>query len=514
MALETAPVPHERRVAVVGRLIERDLRLLRCDVAQHAPIILLHRCDRQRRLREVGLRIVEGDLELTGIQAIQDLALVDVLVLGDVDLLDDAGDVGRDADRLGVDIGIVRRHHLAASDVPVGAGNQCERQQRKHCPADGPPVRTAAAPSRARRPESRLADPAAAVVCRGAQPALRPLPRAANPMSRRRAYHILQLSEFVRRKVLTTDLNENPMAIAYGVERNSGMDRGDLANLTAFVAVADQRSFRAAATRLGVTPSALSHSMRQLEERLGVRLLHRTTRSVSATDAGQRLLNQLRPAIDQIAGALENLNQERLRPMGRLRIYATSHLVATAVVVPIWDRFLSTYPEVHLELHVGDAPIDIVAEGYDAGLGPQDRAAADMIAVRVTGPMKIAIVGAPAYFARQRTPRTPDDLARQSCIQYRLAVGGGTLVWTLVRSGKMRRISVDGRVMVNDADLATRAAVDGLGIAYTPEALAQPFLRSGQLVRVLEDWSPSFEGFFVYYPGTGRCRQVCAPSLT
>lgn len=278
------------------------------------------------------------------------------------------------------------------------------------------------------------------------------------------------------------------------------MDRGDLANLTSFVAVADQRSFRGAASRLGVTPSALSHSMRQLEERLGVRLLHRTTRSVSATDAGQRLLQQLRPALDQIADALENLNKERLRPSGRLRIYATHHLAAAAAVVPIWDRFLSTYPEVHLELRVGDAPIDIVAEGYDAGVGPQDRAAADMIAVRVTGPMRIALVGAPAYFARQRTPRTPDDLTRQSCIQYRL-VGGGTLVWQLVRSGKMRRVPVDGRVMVNDADLATRAAVDGLGIAYTPEALAEPFLRSGQLIRVLEEWSPSFEGFFIYYPG-------------
>ncbi len=278
------------------------------------------------------------------------------------------------------------------------------------------------------------------------------------------------------------------------------MDRADLANLTSFVAVADQRSFRSAASRLDVTPSALSHSMRQLEERLGVRLLHRTTRSVSATDAGERLLQQIRPAIDQIAGALENLNQERLRPLGRLRIYATSHLAATAVAVPIWDRFLSTYPEVRLELHVGDAPIDIVAQGYDAGIGPQDRAAKDMIAVRVTGPMKIALVGAPAYFARQRTPRSPDDLTHQSCIQYRLA-GGGILAWQLVRNGKMRRISVDGRVMVNDAALATRAAVDGLGIAYTPVALAEPFLRSGQLVRVLEDWSPSFEGLFVFYPG-------------
>ena len=278
------------------------------------------------------------------------------------------------------------------------------------------------------------------------------------------------------------------------------MDRGDLANLSAFVAVADQRSFRAAASRLDVTASALSHSMRQLEGRLGVRLLNRTTRSVSVTDAGQRLLEQLRPAIDQIANALENLDQARLSPVGRLRIYATSHLAAT-VVVPVWERFLSTYPEVHLELHVGDGPIDIVAKGFDAGIGSQDHAAADMIAVRAMGPTKVAIVGAPAYFARRRPPRTVDDLARHSCVQYRQTVDGRVLAWPLLRNGKTRRISVDGRVMVNDAHLATRAAVDGLGIALTPEALAEPFLRSGQLVRVLKDWSPSFEGFFVYYSG-------------
>jgi DNA-binding transcriptional LysR family regulator len=279
------------------------------------------------------------------------------------------------------------------------------------------------------------------------------------------------------------------------------MDRADLANLNAFVAVADQRSFRAAAPRLGVTPSALSHSMRQLEDRLGVRLLHRTTRSVSVTDAGRRLLDQLRPAIDQIAGALENLDQERLRPIGRLRLYATPHLAATAVIAPVWGRFLSTYPEIQLELRVGDEPIDIVAKGFDAGIGPRDRAAIDMVAVRVTGPTKVAIVGAPAYFARRRPPRTPDDLDRHSCIQYRVALDGGAYAWPLVRNGQTRRISVKGRVTVNDADLGTRAAVEGLGIALTLESLAEPFLRSGQLVRVLEDWSPSFEGFFVYYPG-------------
>jgi DNA-binding transcriptional LysR family regulator len=278
------------------------------------------------------------------------------------------------------------------------------------------------------------------------------------------------------------------------------MDRGELAELAAFVAVADLLSFRAAASRLGVTPSALSHSMRQLEERLGVRLLHRTTRSVSVTDAGRRLLDQLRPAIEQIAGALESLNQERQRPIGRLRVYAVQ-VAAAAVIAPIWGRFLSTYPEVQLELMVGEAPIDIVAKGFDAGIGPRDRAPADMIIVRVMGPMKIAVVGAPAYFTRRRPPRTPEDLARHSCVQYRIAPDGDVFVWPFARNGKSPRVSVDGRVTVNNTDLAVRAAVDGLGIAYTLESLAEPFLRSGQLVRVLEDWSPAFEGMFLYYSG-------------
>ena len=278
------------------------------------------------------------------------------------------------------------------------------------------------------------------------------------------------------------------------------MNRADLADLTAFVAVADQLSFRRAASRLGVTPSALSHSMRQLEERLGMRLLNRTTRSVSVTDAGLRLLERLRPAISEIAGALEDLNQKRQRPVGRLRIYAI-HLAASAVIAPIWGRFLSAYPEVHLELAVGEAPIDIVAKGFDAGIGPHDRVPADMIAVRVMEPLKVVVVGAPTYFARRRPPRTPDDLARHICVEYRRAADGDVLVWPFERNHKSRRVSVDGRVMVNDPDLAVRAAVDGLGIAYTIEALAEPFMRSGQLVRVLEGWSQSFEGLFLYYPG-------------
>src|SRR6195256_879222 len=162
--------------------------------------------------------------------------------------------------------------------------------------------------------------------------------------------------------MLTNAANENAIFIACGVERDSAMDRGNLADLTAFVAVADRLSFRAAASQLGVTPSALSHSMRQLEERLGVRLLNRTTRSVSVTDAGLRLLERLRPAVSQIDGALEDLNEERERPFGRLRIHA-SHLAASAVIPLVWGRFLSTYPDVHLEIHMSEAPMDDVAQG-------------------------------------------------------------------------------------------------------------------------------------------------------
>jgi DNA-binding transcriptional LysR family regulator len=278
------------------------------------------------------------------------------------------------------------------------------------------------------------------------------------------------------------------------------MNRGDLADLNAFVVVADHLSFRAASAQLGVTASALSHSMRQLEERLGVRLLHRTTRSVSLTDAGLRLLEGLRPAIEQISGALETLHQQRQRPFGRLRIHA-SPLSAPALIAPMWGRFLSTYPEVHLELWVEMRPLDIVASSFDAGIGPKYWAAADMIAVRLRGPMKVAVVGAPKYFERRRPPRTPDDLASHSCIQYRFTTDGATVPWTFERNGKTKRVSLAGGVTVNVPDLAVRAAVDGLGIAYTVETLAAPFLRTGQLIRVLEGFSPSVEPFFLFYPG-------------
>lgn len=276
------------------------------------------------------------------------------------------------------------------------------------------------------------------------------------------------------------------------------MRRGDLGDLTAFVAIADHLSFRAAALRLGITPSALSHAMRQLEERLGVRLLHRTTRSVSLTDAGLRLLERLRPAIDQITGALENLKKEQQRPFGRLRVHAL-HFAAAVAIAPVWGRFLGTYPEVHLELCVEQAVVDIVAKGFDAGIAPRDRLPPDMVAVPVTGPLKMAAVGTATYFARRRPPRTPDDLGRHSCVQFRLT-DGTVFAWPFTRNGKSRRVAVEGPVMVNDPDFALRGALAGLGIAYLPEVLVTRFLQSGELIRVLEDWSPSIEGFYLYYP--------------
>jgi DNA-binding transcriptional LysR family regulator len=277
------------------------------------------------------------------------------------------------------------------------------------------------------------------------------------------------------------------------------MRRGEFADLTAFVAIADHLSFRAAAAQLRVTPSALSHTMRQLEERLGARLLNRTTRSVSLTDAGHRLLQRLRPAVDQISTALEDLDRETGRPSGRLRLHISP--LGSCVIAQVWARFLSTYPEVEIEVQVESAAVDIVSKGFDAGIRPRDQVPSDMVAVRIGGPYKAAVVGSPQYFALQRPPRTPDDLASHSCIQYRPAVDGPLFAWPLKRDGRSRRIAVNGSVIVNNADLALRAAVDGLGLAYTMEAWALPFLRSGQLVRVLEDWSPSFEGSFLYYPG-------------
>lgn len=278
------------------------------------------------------------------------------------------------------------------------------------------------------------------------------------------------------------------------------MQRGDLSDLYTFLAISDHLSFRAAAAQLGVTSSALSHSIRQLEERLGVRLLHRTTRRVSLTDSGVRLLERLRPGMDQISNALEELKEERHRPSGRLRICGQSWAVRTAIA-PVWARFLSSYPDVHLELYLESAPIDIVAAGFDAGVAVRSRIPKEAIAVRVSNAMQIAVVASRDYLAKHSAPRTPDDLSSHRCVAYRISRDGEVLRWTFERNGKRRMISVHGSITLNDPETALQAALDGVGPVYLVDDLVQPFLKTGQLVRVLKDWSPTIEGLYLYYQG-------------
>jgi DNA-binding transcriptional LysR family regulator len=281
----------------------------------------------------------------------------------------------------------------------------------------------------------------------------------------------------------------------------------DVAALTAFIQVAELHSFRAAAARLGVTPSALSQTIRQLEERLGARLLNRNTRSVSLTDAGAGLFGQLQSAFNQIDGALEDLNRHRERPVGTLKIYATQGATAL-VIAPIWERFISTYPDVHLEVRIGHASADIVAMGFDAMVSCKAHISADMVAVPVTGPMKVALVASAAYLARHGHPQEPDELVHHRCIRYRYAPDQPLFDWLFARNGLLERINVGEQVILNSSELAVRAAIDGVGIAYTTEKQTDDFVQCGQLVKLLEEYLPSFEGLLLAYPSR---RQMSTP---
>lgn len=291
------------------------------------------------------------------------------------------------------------------------------------------------------------------------------------------------------------------------------MRGADLSDLSAFAAVAEHLSFRAAAEQLGLTPSALSHRMRQLEERVGVRLLHRTTRSVALTDAGRRLLARVNPAMEQISGAMDDLVRERETPMGKLKIHLAP-LTAEMVVAPILREFLERYPDVELELS-GPVPVtNIVEAGFDAAITVQDFIALDMTAIRVAQNIKFAVVASPAYFASRPIPQRPEDLLQHNCIRFRLPIGGSLLSWTFTQEpatrallAKTNDLPVTGNLIVGDIELLGRAAVEGVGIAYTLETATEFLVRSGHLVRVLEDWSPSLEGFSLYYPGN---RQIPA----
>lgn len=278
------------------------------------------------------------------------------------------------------------------------------------------------------------------------------------------------------------------------------MARDHFNELIAFVKVARERSFTRAAARLGVSPSALSHTVRDLEERLGIRLLTRTTRSVSPTEAGERLLRAVGPRFEEIDAALEDLTELRKKPAGTIRITASEH-AANSVLWPKLARFLPAYPDIKVELTVENALIDIVAQRYDAGVRAGEQVAKDMIAVRIAPDMRMAVVGARSYFAKRSVPKTPQALIDHDCINLRLSTHGGLYAWEFQqKGGRELRVRVEGQLVFNQTTQILTAALAGFGLAYVPEDLARPYLAKGRLKRVLEDWCPPYPGYHLYYP--------------
>lgn len=284
------------------------------------------------------------------------------------------------------------------------------------------------------------------------------------------------------------------------------MRANELAELTAFVVVAEERSFRRGAARLNLKPSTVSHSLRSLEERLGIRLLNRTTRTVAPTEAGTALLAQLGPAFQTIGSAVEGVNAFRSRPHGTLRLNVP-RLAGTVVLAPLLGAFTRAYPDVTLEITLNDGFVDIVRHGYDAGIRLGESLEQDMTAVKVAGPMRAAVIGSPAYFARTPKPHAPRDLHQHTCINRRRIAGGTLYRWEFEKGSKSLTILVDGPLILDDDQLMVDAALSGIGLAYVGEPAVTEHLASGRLVRVLEDWCPPFPGFFLYYP---RHRQASA----
>jgi len=270
-------------------------------------------------------------------------------------------------------------------------------------------------------------------------------------------------------------------------------------DLQAFLAVARERSFTRAAAKLGVSQSALSHTIRGLEERLGVRLLTRTTRSVAATHAGERLLRNVGPHFDGIDAELVALGELREKPAGTVRITCSEH-AANVILWPRLQRFLPQYPDIKVELIVDHALTDIVAERYDAGVRLGEQVAKDMVAVRIGPDMRWVVVGAPAYFARRPRPKTPQDLTAHDCINMRLPTYGGIYAWEFEKGGRDVKVRVEGQLVFNTIALRINAALAGLGLAYLPQDQVQPQLKDGRLIRVLADWCPPSAGYHLYYP--------------
>ncbi|MBZ9799329.1 LysR family transcriptional regulator [Mesorhizobium sp. ES1-4] len=277
------------------------------------------------------------------------------------------------------------------------------------------------------------------------------------------------------------------------------MPRDNLNELTAFLAVARERSFTRAAAKLGVSQSALSHTVRALEERLGVRLLTRTTRSVSPTEAGERLARTVGPRLDEIEMELAALSALREKPAGTIRITAGEHSADT-ILWPALAKFLPDYPDIRIEIIVDYGLTDIVAERYDAGVRLGEQVAQDMIAVRISPDMRMAVVGSPAYFASRPKPRAPQDLTAHNCINLRLPTYGGLYAWEFEKAGRELKVRVEGQLIFNTTGLRMNAVLAGLGLAYLPEDEVTAHLADGRLVRVLADWCPPFPGYHLYYP--------------
>jgi len=277
------------------------------------------------------------------------------------------------------------------------------------------------------------------------------------------------------------------------------MELDDLNVLAAFLAVAEERSFTRAAKRVGVSRSALSHAVRGLEERLGVRLLSRTTRSVAPTDAGERLIGRLRPALGDVTSVLDEIVGLRDRPAGRVRL-VVSPLAATMVLAPKLGAFAHAYPDVVVDVTTtNEMRMDLVAGHFDAGIHLGEFIERDMIAVRVSADQRAAIVGAPQYFLAHPKPKSPRDLTKHRCLNFRHGADE-TYRWEFDKGKQSLAVAVDGPLVVDDVQLLIRAAIDGIGLTFLMEEHAAPYLANRQLVRVLEDWCEPFAGYFLYYP--------------
>jgi DNA-binding transcriptional LysR family regulator len=275
------------------------------------------------------------------------------------------------------------------------------------------------------------------------------------------------------------------------------MQRGHLDDLLAFVAVGQERSFTKAAVKLGVSQSALSHTIRQLEARLGVRLLTRTTRSVSPTEAGERMLRTLAPRFNEIEAELASIAELREKPAGTVRITATEFAIDT-VLVPKLSKLLRDYPDIKVEMIVDYGLTDIVAQQYDAGVRSGEQVAKDMIAVRIGPDMRMAVVGAPSYFRTRPEPKRPQDLLAHNCINLRLPALGNLYAWEFEKGSRELRVRVDGQLIFNGTAQLLNAALAGCGLAYVPEGMTEAHVAKGRLRRVLTEWCPPYSGYHLF----------------